>query len=498
MTSGMGRSKEEKFRPDDGMDEALRQELDEALGGMSLQDMIEAEEAAKKSPPGAPAPTKGVRRGKVISIQGDDIFVDMGGKSQGILPASQFEDKPLPGIGDVIEVTIEGYDAADGLLLLSRQGAMLAAAWDTLEEGQVVEGRVVDHNKGGLELKINGIPAFMPVSMIDVIRVEDLAPYVNQRFRCEVVEVDLEDQKVIVSRRAVLEKEMAAAREQAFQTLQEGQTISGTVKTIMPYGAFVDIGGFDGLLHVKDMSHSRVEDPNTIVQQGQRLNVKVLKIDKEARRISLGLKQAMPDPWESAQTKWPVDSTTQGRVTRLADFGAFLELEPGVEGLIPISEMTFERRIRHPQEIVKAGDVVRVRVINVDLERKRIGLSIKRVGVDPWMGASARWPANSVAEGRVTRITQFGAFVELTPGVEGLIHISELSSERVRAVSMVVNEGKLVQAKVLEVDEDARRISLSIKQLASLPDYTGPATQTPAEPTKPQRKSKKPLKGGLD
>jgi len=494
MSSGLGRSKEEKFRPSDGMDEALQRELDDALGGRSLEEIIETEDAGHA--PAAPA-AEGVRRGTVLSIQGDDIFVDMGGKSQGVLPVSQFEEQPLPNVGDTIEVTIEGYDRADGLLLLSRQGAVTAAAWRTLAEGQILEGRVTGHNKGGLELTIDGIEAFMPISQIEMYHLEDLSPYVTKRLRCQVIEVDAEERKVIVSRRAILELEAQEAREKAFASLVEGKNVTGTVKTIMPYGAFVDIGGFDGLLHVRDMSHSRVEDPRTVVKEGQQIEVKVLKVDRETRKIALGLKQVLPDPWTDAQAKWPVESAATGRVTRLADFGAFVELEPGVEGLVPISEMTFERRLKHPSEILKVGDVVRARVMAVDVERRRISLSVKRVGPDPWMGASARWPANSVVDGRVTRITQFGAFVELTPGVEALVHISELSGDRVRSVGEVLKEGQAIQAKVLSVDEDARRISLSIKQLASMPEYTG-GPQAQAEPAPTPRKRRKPLKGGLD
>lgn len=494
--SGLGRSKEEKFRPDSGLDAELQAELNEALGEMSLEQIIDAEDTAKTA--GKPAAAKGVRRGTVVDIQGDDIFVDMGGKSQGILPATQYsEDQPLPAIGSTIEVTIEGYDNDDGFLILSRQGAVTAAAWQTLAEGQILEGRVTDHNKGGLELTIDGIRAFMPISQIEMFRVTDISGYVNQRIRCQVIEVDPEDRKVVVSRRALLELEAQENREKAFASLAEGKVVSGVVKSIMPYGAFVDIGGFDGLLHVRDMSHSRVEDPKNIVKEGQTLEVKILKVDREARKISLGLKQVMPDPWADVTSKWALDSLVSGRITRLADFGAFVELEPGVEGLVPISEMTFERRLRHPSDLVKVGEVVRVRVINVDGEKRRIGLSLKRVGVDPWMGASGRWPVNSVVSGRITRLTEFGAFVELTPGVEGLVHISELSHERVRSVSEAAKEGQNVQAKVLSVDEDARRISLSIKQLTSLADYTGPATETPAEPPKPAKKRKTPLRGGL-
>jgi small subunit ribosomal protein S1 len=337
----------------------------------------------------------------------------------------------------------------------------------------------------------------MPVSQIELFHVEEPASYLNQRLRCQVIDLDRSQRNVVVSRRAVLEVEAAQAREHLLESLQEGKILTGTVKTVMPYGAFVDIGGVDGLLHVSDISYARTDDPSAVLQPGQQVEVMVLKVDRDSRRISLGLKQIKPDPWADAESRWPVDDVVTGRVTRLAEFGAFVELTEGVEGLIPIGELTFERRIRHPEEIVSANEVVRVRVLNVDVARRRIGLSLKRAGDDPWIGASVRWPADSVVTGTVKRITDFGAFVELVPGVEGLVHISEMSENRVRAVSDVLSVGQQVEAKVLTVEEERRRIALSIKQRVTMADYTGPAHQEP-EPSRPQPKRKKPLRGGLD
>ena len=481
------------FMPSDDLDEALQREINDALGDMSLDQIVDGEDTPQA------ATAEGVRRGRVIAIQGDDVFVELGAKSQGILPAEQFDDVPLPNVGEMVEVTVEGFDERDDLLLLSRKGAVLAAAWETIEPGQTVEGRVTGHNKGGLELDVNGIAAFMPVSQIEMFRTEELHPYANQRLRCQVVDVDRGRKQIVVSRRALLEEEAAETRESLFESLQEGNVVTGTVKTIMPYGAFVDLGGIDGLLHISDMSYRRLDDPKEMVQEGQKVEVKVLKVDRDQRKISLGLKQAAPDPWEGVDTRWPVGEVVTGRITRLMDFGAFIELAEGVEGLIPISEMTFERRINHPREIVAEGDVVKVRVMKVDVGQRRISLSIKRVGDDPWMGASVRWPVDSVVEGTVKRIAEFGAFIELTPGVEGLVHVSELSDGHVRAVGDVVSEGQQVEAKVLSIDEERRRIALSIKQRASMPDYTGDLpTDSEPEPPQAPRKRKKPLKGGLD
>jgi small subunit ribosomal protein S1 len=490
----MSDQNKEQFRPDENLDEELQRELAEALGSMNVGSLMDTDE-----PVAAPA-APGVKRGRVVSIQKNDIFVDMGGKSQGILPAIQFEDEPLPREGDLIEVTIEGYDNAEGCLILSRKGAVMAASWQNMQEGQIVEGRVTGHNKGGLELDVDGIRAFMPISQIELFRVEDnLAPYDNQRLKCEIVDVRRDERSIVVSRKAVLQEEAAEAKARTFQSLSEGDIVAGTVRTIMPYGAFVDIGGVDGLLHIGDMSYTRVADPKEIVKEGQKLQVKVLKIDRDTRKIGLGLKQVMPDPWSDVDMKYPPGTMVAGRITRLEQFGAFAEIEPGIEGLIPISEITYERRIAHPREAVKEGDVVNLVVLSNDVARRRISLSLKQAGVDPWQGASVRWPVDSVAEGVVKRTTEFGAFVELTPGVEGLVHISELTDEHVRKVESVVQIGQVVKARVLEVDEERRRVSLSIRQLKEMPDYMGeepPAAQV-AAPTTP-KKRKKPLKGGLE
>ncbi len=491
-------SEQNKHFADQGGSEAeeLQRELEEALGSMNVGSLMEADEPVVS--PAAP----GVKRGRVLSVQKNDIFIDMGGKSQGILPAIQFEDEPLPQEGDIVEVTIEGYNNAEGVLILSRKGAVTAASWQNMQEGQVVEGRVTDHNKGGLELDIDGIRAFMPISQLELFRVESehLNVYTNQRIKCEVIEVRRDERSIVVSRKAVLQREAEETKRQTFESLEVGTILEGTVRSIMPYGAFVDIGGVDGLLHVGDMAYTRVNDPNDIVKPGQKLQVKVLKIDREMRKVGLGLKQVMPDPWSTVAEKYTPGTLVAGRVTRMEGFGAFAELEPGIEGLIPISEMTYERRITHPREVVKEGDVIHLAVLSVDPERRRISLSIKQAGVDPWQGASVRWPVDSIVEGTVKRAAEFGVFVELSSGVEGLIHISELSEDRIRRVEDVVKVGEMVRVKVLEVDEERRRMSLSIRAIRVDPNYTGEdiAAPAPATAAQPAKKRKKPLKGGLE
>ncbi|MFW6133881.1 MAG: S1 RNA-binding domain-containing protein [Planctomycetota bacterium] len=473
--------------PDTRLDEQLEQEIDAALGDRSIEELM-----CDESPTPRGAGTgEGVVRGQVVAIHGDDVFVDVGGRAEGVLRADQFRDEPLPEPGATIEVTVQ-QRGDDGLLRLSRRGAVQAAAWETLEVGQIVEGVVTGHNKGGLEMKINSLRAFMPVSQIERARVEDLGPYVNQKLRCVVTEFDRKAGNLVVSRRDLLDAEAEENRRKLWETLAEGQTVPGTVRSLMPYGAFVDLGGVDGLLHISDMSHGHVDKPGDIVAEGQQIEVRILGIDRENERISLGLKQTMTDPWEGVEHKWVVDQVVTGRITKVVDFGAFCELEEGVEGLIPVSELTFERRVGHPGEIVNVGDMVKVRVLNVDADRRRISLSLKRVGDDPWMGASVRWAKGAIVDGIVTRVAEFGAFVELTRGVEGLVHISELSDAHVRNVGDVVSEGQSVQVKVIDVDEQRRRISLSLKQAGAAP------AAVPAEPRQPRKQRKRPLKGGLD
>ena len=476
------------------MDDSLEREIADALGGKSVEEILDEEENAAYG-----HSETGVRKGRVISVQGDDIFVFFGGRTQGVLPASQFADEPLPAEGDVVEVTIEGFNGSEGLLLLSRKGAVLAATWDSLEKGAIVEGRVTGLNKGGLELKVGGVRAFMPISQVDLNRIEDLTPYLNRKLICEVTELDRSDNNVVVSAKNVLIREAAELKKQTLAAIQVDDIVSGTVRSIMPYGAFIDIGGIDGLLHVSDMSHSRVEDPSSIVQPGQQVEVKVLKINTDTGKISLGLKQTLTDPWEVAEISWPVGEIVSGKVTKIMDFGAFVELAEGVEGLIPMSEFTFERRIKSASDVVSTGEAIRIKVLSVDMQRRRISLSLKQVGDDPWVGASARWPEDAIIEGRVTRLADFGAFVELSPGVEGLIHISQLSNTHVRSPRDAVRVGDAVKAVVLEVDEGARRISLSIKALADKADYAGPASvdMGGSAPSK-KSKRKKPLRGGLE
>jgi small subunit ribosomal protein S1 len=372
----------------------LKKQLDEELGDeleAALADFDQLTDEDLGFVPSAPTlPTGGsdddrgpdepdaVRTGRVVAVRGDDVFVDLGGKSEGVVSARSFTDKeePVPAVGSPIEVVVDHFDRDSGILILGRKGAAVDANWENLREGLVVEARVTGTNKGGLEVEVGGIRGFIPAGQIDVVHVPEFSDYVGQKFDCVVTEAHREKRNLVLSRRAILERQRAEQREKTWQELEEGQVRDGVVRSIKPFGAFVEIDGVDGLLHVSQMSWSRVEDPAAIVQLGQRIQVQVVKINRETRKVGLGLKQLMASPWDDVETKYPPTSQVTGKVTRIADFGAFVELEPGVEGLIHISELS-PQRVHRVRDFVEEGQEVTVVVLGIDHERKRISLSLK-------------------------------------------------------------------------------------------------------------------------
>ncbi|HEV3203042.1 MAG TPA: S1 RNA-binding domain-containing protein [Gemmataceae bacterium] len=355
------------------LDDSIEKELEAAMDGLSDKDLYGDLSKKEKKPQSSEAAGK---KGKVLSIHGTDVFVQVpGGRSGGVLPLSQFPDGP-PAIGAEVDIHIERYDEANGLLILSRRGAAVHTDWSSVAEGMIVEARVTGTNKGGLSVEVNSIRGFMPISQIDIYRVENVESYINQRLTCLVTDVDKEERNLVVSRRALIEKEREENREKLWNELAEGQVRSGVVRSVREFGAFVDLGGVDGLLHVSEMSWNRVQDPNQIVQLGQTVKVVVLKIDREKRKLSLGLKQLTASPWDNAGTNYLPNTVVKGTVTRLMDFGAFVELEPGVEGLVHISELA-PQRVRRVADVVQTGQEVHVMVLRVDTAQKRISLSLK-------------------------------------------------------------------------------------------------------------------------
>jgi small subunit ribosomal protein S1 len=358
------------------LDDEIAAELEAALGGMSSQELYAAEKSEDVRQKAATSADGGRKQGTVHSVHGPDVFVDIpGGRSQGVLPLEQFpEGTPKP--GTVVEVHIEGFDGANGLLLLTRKGAAVTADWSSVAVGMTVEARVIETNKGGLAVDINGIRGFMPISQIDMYRVEQPEQFVNQRLKCMISEVDAEHRNLVVSRRALLEKEREEQREKLWAELAEGQIREGIVRSIREFGAFVDLGGGDGLLHVSEMSWKRVDDPSQIVQPGQSVKVVVLKVDRDKRKVSLGLKQLQASPWDNIRERYHPLQIVPGTVTRLMDFGAFVEIEPGVEGLVHVSELA-RQKVWRVADIVQPGQEVQVKVLSIDEEQRRISLSLK-------------------------------------------------------------------------------------------------------------------------
>lgn len=413
-------------------------------------------------------------QGHVLSVSDKEVIVDIGRKIEGLVPASQFraiEGKPDVKEGDVIEVMIDrSGEQPEGYLLLSYERAHRRHAWENLEktatEGTVVTGRVLRKVKGGLEVDIGGVTAFLPGSQLEIRPVHNLDPYVGQEFPVRILKLNRRRNNAVISRRVLLEEETANRKSAALAHVHEGAVITGVVKNLTDYGAFVDLGGIDGLLHVSDMSYGNVTHPSGIVHVGEQLTLKVLKFDPEKERISLGLKQMAPDPWEHIDERYPVQSRVEGRVVSVTDYGAFVELEPGVEGLIHISEMTWSRRMKHPSKVVRVGDQVEAVVLEVKPGERRISLGIKQLEADPWTTVGERYSVGSVVEGRVRKLSDFGAFIEIEEGVDGLVHVSDMSwTVRVKHPSELVKKGQMVQAVILNIDAANRRLSLGIKQL---------------------------------
>ena len=406
--------------------------------------------------------------GTVVSITADSLYLDIGYKTEGILPLSALRAGEQFQPGDKLPVSVKGRNP-EGYYELSRSKVRLPADWPALERAfqdkATIMGTVTAVIKGGLSVDV-GVRAFMPASRSGVRDAAEMEKLVGQEIRCRITKVDVADEDVVVDRRAVLEEEERAAGERRYSEIEEGAIVRGTVRSLADYGAFVDIGGVDGLLHVSDISWSRIGKPADVLTVGQEIEAKVLKVDVEKRRISLGIKQLQPHPWDTAGEKYKVGERVRGVVTRIVDFGAFVELEPGVEGLIHISEMSWSRRIKKASDVVKQGDAVEAVVLAVNPADKRISLGLKQALGDPWENVARKHPVGSVVEGPVTNITNFGAFVQLAEGVEGMVHVSDISAEkRINHPRDVLKIGTPVQAQVLAIDPAKRQFRLGMKQL---------------------------------
>jgi small subunit ribosomal protein S1 len=420
----------------------------------------------------APPSRHEVLEGRVLKISGNDVFIDVGFKSDGVAPLSQFLDaqgavtiRP----GDVVDVMIESGHTSEGYVVLSHERAARLKVWDNLENALqqqlTISGLVLGRVKGGLSVDV-GVRAFMPGSQVDVRPMRNLDQFTGQNIPVKVVKLNRKRGNAVVSRKLAVLEEVEARKSVTLESLHVGALLSGTVKNLTEYGAFIDLGGIDGLLHVTDISYGRVTHPAEVLHLGDEISVQVLKFDPASERVSLGMKQLMPDPWEGVVERFPVNTRVVGRVVSVTDYGAFIEIESGVEGLIHISEMTWSRRMKHPSKVVHPGDQVETVVLEVNTRDRRISLGLKQLEPNPWTTVEQRYSVGSVVDGRVRNMTEFGAFIEIEEGIDGLVHISDLSwVKRVKHPSEVLRKGSMVQAVILAIDANHKRLSLGVKQL---------------------------------
>ena len=415
-----------------------------------------------------------VVEGKVISVDKKEVVVNIGYKSDGIIPASEFRYNPDLKIGDLVEVYVESAEDKKGQLILSHKKARMSKSWDkvneALEADAVIQGYIKCRTKGGMIVDVFGIEAFLPGSQIDVHPIRDYDQFVGKTMEFKVVKINQEFRNVVVSHKALIEQELEAQKKEIIGKLEKGQILEGTVKNITSYGVFVDLGGVDGLIHITDLSWGRVDDPHKVVELDQKINVVILDFDDEKRRIALGLKQLTPHPWDALDADLKVGDHVKGKVVVIADYGAFVEIQPGVEGLIHVSEMSWSQHLRSAQEFLKVGDDVEAVILTLDRDERKMSLGIKQLREDPWENIEAKYPVGSKHNAKVRNFTNFGVFVELEEGVDGLIHISDLSwTKKVKHPSEFTQVGAQIDVIVLDIDKENRRLSLGHKQLEENP-----------------------------
>ncbi len=472
MEDFVKKNENEQLDQNDSSDPAVAQEnevLSEDVQGLgdnmeNLMDMYE--ESFKRFREGE------VVTGKIISVDKDYVLVDIGYKSEGQIRIQEFKDeegKIKAEVGDAVEVMVEWWDEEDEVVILSKEKAAKIKVWEEIkkayEEEGTVEGAILNRVKGGFSVDI-GLQAFLPGSQADLRPIRNLDEMVGKTFTFKVLKFNRKRSNIVLSRRAILEKELETKRAETLSTIEEGKVIDGVVKNITEYGVFVDLGGVDGLLHITDISWGRVKHPSELFSVGDQITVKVLNFDIEKERVSLGMKQLTPDPWSIATEKYPVGSRVTGKVVSLTDYGAFVELEEGIEGLIHVSEMSWTRKLHHPSKVVSVGQIVEAVVLDIKPENRRISLGMKQVTPNPWDLISEKYPVGTTIEGKIKNITDFGLFIGIDEGIDGLVHISDISwTKRIKHPSELYKKGDVVQAVVLEIDKDNERFSLGIKQL---------------------------------
>lgn len=414
-----------------------------------------------------------ILKGRIVEITKDFVVVDVGLKSEGLVPIAEFEDPRALGLDAEIEVFLDQAEGADGQIVLSREKARRQRQWEYIvnhcEEGSIVEGKVIRKVKGGLMVDI-GMEAFLPGSQIDNKRIRNLDDYIGKTYDFKILKINMERKNIVVSRRELLEEERVSRKAELLENIHEGDLCKGIVKNITDFGVFLDLDGIDGLLHITDMTWKRVKHPSEMVKVGQELEVVILHVDKDKGRVALGMKQKESNPWEDIEARYPPGTHVKGKIVNLVPYGAFIEIEPGIEGLIHVSEMSWVKAVTDPSEVLKKGDEVEAIVLAVQKEEGKISLGIKQLDKNPWEDVENQFPVGSSIKGEIRNLTNYGAFVELKPGVEGLIHISDLSwIKKVSHPSEVLKKGDFVEAIILSVDKESKKITLGVKQLSSNP-----------------------------
>lgn len=449
-------------------EEKLDQQISEMFSDQDNEFLEEALQTKVDSRlPGA------ILKGTIVSQIGNDVIVEVGLKSEGIVDAGEFEGSDNIVMGADIEVLLEDTDSESGLVLLSKRKADIIKGWETIlstkKEGDVVKGRVIRRIKGGLLVDI-GVPVFLPASQVDIRKPGDISRFIGKEVDCKVLKIDVEGRNIVISRRKLIEEERHSSKEKILSEIEVGQLRKGVVKNIADFGVFVDLGGLDGLLHISDLSWGRISHPSEVVKLDQEIECVVVGVDKEHEKISLGLKQKTSSPWEDVERRYPIGARVKGKVVNVMNYGVFIRLEDGIEGLVHISEMSWTRRLAHPGEVVNLGDEIEVIVLNVNKEKQEISLGIKQTQTNPWAIASQKYPAGTVVTTKVRSLTNFGAFVEIEPGVDGMVHISDLSWTRKHShPGEALQKGQEVKCVVLEVNVEKRRVSLGIKQITEDP-----------------------------
>ncbi len=417
---------------------------------------------------------RGIVKGEIIKVTQKDAIIDLGLKSEGCIPLSDFANPEEAKVGETVEVYLEDFEDDEGFAIISKQKADFMKVWDFIYEKQVsqepVTGEIIRRVKGGMIVNITGAEAFLPGSQIDFHPISNLDALVGQEIKVKVIKLNRKRRNIVVSRRIILEEEKEKAKQKLLAELKEGQEKEGIVKNITDFGVFVDLGGIDGLLHITDMSWGRISHPSELVAIADKIKVRVIAYDPAKQRVSLGMKQLYPYPWEDVGEKYPVGKKVRGKVVSIAEYGAFIELEKGVEGLIHISEMSWTKHIKHPSQLLAIGDVVEAIVLNVDKERERISLGLKQLEPDPWKAIEEKYPVGTKITGKVRTLTNFGAFIEIENGIDGLIHISDFSwTDRVKHPKHFLEKGQKLECVIIEIAPERRRISLGIKQLSKDP-----------------------------